>query len=172
MRQNRGQYMPWTILIRDVVLMAATLVLWSIANGWQVSHPSPVRNAAAVAAGVLFSLLWGYLLHEWGHLAGVWSARGRVQPSLSATALKLFTFLPEQNSQAQFVSLTVGGLTAVWLLAAGLLLFLPSGTPAGTAAIWVAVGGATFTTAVEGPVAWRAVRRAAGHSVKCDRRRP
>ena len=161
MPHNSDKHMPWAILTRDVVLMAGALGLWSIANEWQISLPSPVSNAAAIVAGVFLSLLWGYVLHEWGHLLGAWGARARVQPSRSANALKLFTFVPEQNSRAQFVWLTVGGLTALWLLAAGLLLFVPWGTLAGVAAIWVAVGGAIFTTAVEGYIAWRVVRSAA-----------
>jgi hypothetical protein len=150
---------PWAILIRDAAVLSATLELWRLANAWQAAAPTWTSAALGVLAGVLLSLVWGYAVHEWGHLIGSWMVRARVQPSHDPRALKLFDFVATENSPAQFVWLTVGGLGALWLQVLAFLAFLPWHSPAGAAAILFAIGGATFTTTREAPIGWRVARQ-------------
>jgi len=147
--------MPWAIFIRDAGFMAATLGAWCAADAWQGAAPGLGRDLLAIVAGVLLSLVWGYAIHEWGHLAAAWASGARVYPSSNPASAKLFAYVKEENSDRQFLWLTAGGLGALWLQVVGFVTLFPWRTPAGLAAILFAIGGAIFTTAKEAPIGLR-----------------
>jgi len=109
--------------------------------------------------------VWGYVVHEWGHYFAARAVRAHILPSSDPRAPKLFDFPVAENTDRQYVWLTVGGLAALWIQVAAFLVLLPWNTPAGVAALLFAIGGAIFTSVKEGPLGLRVALGESAQSV-------
>jgi hypothetical protein len=147
------------LALRDAVIALAVVALWlyilrlgSAAGFWPV--------AVNVLTG-LFTVVAGYLVHEWGHLAGAaWSASVVELPATPIDSPFLFRFNTVQNSREQFCAMSLGGFVASILLVAALLLWLPHGLLATYIALSLVALGVGATLVIEVPGFWRVWRGA------------
>lgn len=113
------------LFVRDAVIVALTAWIWHLVAG--ASADAGLRgDFAGVIAGVTIGLC-GYLVHEWGHLAGAVVAGSAVQPGRSLAAGFLFSFDSHGNTRRQFIALSLGGWIATAFVLWGVYAWLPDG---------------------------------------------
>lgn len=144
------------LVVRDAVLVLAALQLW------QYSHVLDAQGTrwatpVAILAGLMIPVA-GFLAHEWGHLLGAWASRSHVHMPRSVFTVFLFEFRPEENSRAQFLSVSYGGFLASALVVALLLWVLSFNHLADRVALGLTVLGVLATFILEIPPAWRVYR--------------
>jgi len=110
------------LLARDLTIIALTALIWRL--GASVSAtPGIPGDFAGVLAGIAIGAS-GYLLHEWGHLAGALLSGSAVTPPRSVASGFLFSFDSRANTRGQFLALSFGGwiasLLELWLVYAEL----------------------------------------------------
>ena len=64
---------PYAVLVRDVLLIAASFGLLLLAHRLEAAA-SMLRAPVSLLAGAMLAVT-GYLLHEWGHLLGALISR-------------------------------------------------------------------------------------------------
>jgi len=135
---------------RDVVFVAAGVLLWSLA-----ARHSAGGGLLADFAGVVIGA-WigaaGYLLHEWGHLAGALATGSRVEAPTTLKSGFLFSFDSRRNSLRQFLVMSFSGFAATALVVWAYYAFLPDAFLASRVARGVALVGAALTVFVELPL--------------------
>lgn len=150
--------MPWNLAVRDLLLLAATLLMWRADAVLRVDGGA-VAVVVALLTGALTTAV-AYLAHEWGHLVGARLAGSTVYLPESADALFLFRFDSEHNRREQFLSMSLGGFAASAVVLALLLAVLPLGTLAGVVALVLSALGVVATAVLEIPAFWRVLRGA------------
>jgi hypothetical protein len=156
--------MPRTTILRDLSLLTLTaLLFWqdalsrhAVAEG---ASPSLSASILGVAAGVSAALA-GFLLHEWGHLAGALAAGSFVHYPNRLLAPLLFHFDTARNDRRQFLWMSWGGYGASAL---GLLLIawlVPREALSGRVALGLAGLGLAVTLVAEVPITTRVLRGA------------
>lgn len=151
---------PWKLLLRDLVLAAATLALWTLSRRLEASAVSP---AAAVPVAILAGLALpgiGFLLHEWGHLAGARLVGGVVAYPERLRSPFLFRFDPVRNGRRAFLWMSGGGFVASGVFLGALLAGLSLTHLADRIALGLAALGVLATLLLELPQAWRVYRGA------------
>jgi hypothetical protein len=126
--------MPWPHALRDLAIVMATLGIWTLERSLTGSGGA-LQLAVGVLAGLLTAVC-GYLLHEWGHLAGARLSGSAVELPSSPAALFLFRFDVEHNVARHFVAMSCGGFLASAAVVTALITTLPSGSIGS----WVALG--------------------------------
>jgi hypothetical protein len=145
--------MPRTTIARDLALLAvAALLWWADARG---SGSALLAVAAGVSAGVA-----GFLLHEWGHLAGALAAKSRVHFPDRVLAPLLFHFDTTRNDRRQFLWMSYGGYAGSLAGIALILAFAPLDRLSGRVALGLAAAGALVTFLAEVPTTVRVLRGA------------
>jgi hypothetical protein len=144
---------PFNILLRDSVLLLATLGLWVLSRHIE-PRPSLAATAIDLAAGVMTAVI-GFLLHEWGHLIGCWLGRSVVYLPDSITSVFLFKYDLVKNSRRQFMAMAYGGFVASALIVPALLLLLSFEHFADRVALVLVTLGVIATFVFEVPQAWR-----------------
>jgi hypothetical protein len=92
--------------LRDAVFFAITAGLLAL----DASYAD--RGAIGLVTGVLVGLFVpyvGFLVHEWGHLAGTLLSGGRAHPPESLAPFFLFFFDVETSTRRQFLAMSYGG---------------------------------------------------------------
>ena len=51
--------MPWNLALRDLAILFATAVLWSLAASFEAGGSGPLPMISSVLAGSLLGLTWG-----------------------------------------------------------------------------------------------------------------
>lgn len=97
---------PWVSVARDLSIAAATALVWWLQASETLAGRAQL--AASVAAGVLLTIV-GFLVHEWGHLAGSLATNSRVHFPNRVAAPLLFHFEVEHNDRRQFLWMSYGG---------------------------------------------------------------
>ena len=147
---------PVPLLIRDLLLIAVTLGLW-----WWSRSLGEARTldaiGVAVGAGIMTALS-GYLVHEWGHLAGARLAHAVVELPRTPLAVFLFKFDVVRNSRRQFLWMSMGGFIASAVVVALLLVLLSLDRLADQVALGLTAAGVLATAILELPPAWRVYR--------------
>ncbi len=149
---------PWKLALRDAAILALALALWA----WDArvrGEGGALAIAVALSAGVLTALV-GYLLHEWGHLAGAALSRSVVHLPAGIASVFLFRFDSDRNTRAQFLAMSWGGFVASGVVLAVLAASLPLDALSGRTALLLAGLGVAATLALEVPPAWRVARGA------------
>lgn len=143
-------------VVRDGLLVAANLGLWAwVARVGHAAGAGPV--ALNILAG-LMTVLTGYLVHEWGHLAGCWARGSAVRLPDSVASVFLFNFDVGRNDRRQFNAMAAGGFIASIAFVALLVLLVPRDFLAGKIALVLTVIGVIATLVLEVPTAWRVFR--------------
>jgi len=142
---------------RDGLLVVVAVGAWIVFDGWTARHAGVLGAAAAVAAGILASLVTGYVAHEWGHLvAAIW-AGGKAHPN-ALTNPQLFRFDLEENEARAYQWMGWGGNLAPWLVVPAALVWAPPDSPGRAAFLLAAIAGAAFVNLTECPVLLRSLR--------------
>lgn len=152
--------MPRTTLLRDLALLAlAALLWWQDALARQAASSSTGALILGAAAGVSAAVA-GFLLHEWGHLAGALAAGSFVHYPDRLLAPLLFHFDTARNDRRQFLWMSWGGYAAsaasVMLIAA----LAPLHALSGQVALGLAGLGTLVTLVAEVPTTARVLRGA------------
>jgi len=156
---DRGESeVPWKLLVRDGLILVASLWVWRLATGGAAQAGGLFFKTSSVASGILLGLVWGYAAHEWGHLAGARLGRAMIHLRTEFLSVQLFRFHTQENDRSSFLWMAWGGLVVLWIQAAAFAALLPLDTVGGLAAVIFALAGALLTTVVEGPIAWRVLR--------------
>ena len=150
--------MPWHMLVRDLVIVLLTLVLWRIDAGLR-AESGVLPIAVAVAAGG-FAAISGYLFHEWGHLIGARISGGIVHFPKRVTSTFLFYFDTKHSSRQQFLSMSLGGFAASALVTPLLIALLPAGAISSYVALVLIVAGLVATAWLELPLYFKVLRGA------------
>lgn len=125
-------------LIRDLAILAVTLLLW-----WGLAGYSAGDGFVADFTGWIVGLMLGvcaYLAHEWSHYVGGLVTGSKMGIGTNLASGFLFSFDAEGNSLAQFVSMSLAGFLATALA----LVFFYQGLPDAYLASRVARGSGLF----------------------------
>lgn len=144
------------LLLRDLAIAALTLLLWQL-NGGMAGRHDLVATGLAVLTGV-FTVIAGFLAHEWGHLLGALSRGSAVELPPRLASIFLFQFDLQKNSREQFLAMSIGGFAASIVVVALLLRVLSfDGLADRVALVLTALGVlATFVIEIPGAVkVWR-----------------
>ncbi len=147
----------FALLLRDGLIVLLTLALWLATLNLGQPHDLPSLALHLVTA--LLTVSVGYLLHEWGHLAGAWIAGGHfVLPASIGESPFLFRFDNVRSSRAQFIAMSLGGFASSILV----VVFLAAALPRALPASWIALGlvgvGVLATFVIEVPMFLGVVR--------------
>jgi hypothetical protein len=149
----------WALALRDSLVLAATLALWQPVL--RLDPPAGLWPQALHVLAGLLAVLCGFLLHEWGHLAGAWLARAAlVLPASPLESPFLFRFNNLRNSRGQFCAMSLGGFASSLLFVAFLLLVPPRGLLASHVAQALTAIGVLATLVSEVPGLVRVMRGA------------
>lgn len=149
---------PLFLMIRDVALITLAIVVWQYSRQLQDSGAG-LMWPAAIAAGLLIPLA-GFLVHEWGHLAGALVCGARVEYPSTPLAVFLFKFDVESSDRRQFLAMSNGGFIASIVLVALLLVVLSPHYRGDLIALALSGLGVLATFILELPAAWKVWRGA------------
>ena len=141
---------PW-----DVALGAAALSLFAAADSWNQLTGTMLSSAVALVDGLVVGLAVSALAHEWGHYAGARLADSIAPLRRESRFFPLFDFDYVGNSSSQFLSMSVGGNVAHWLVVVVLAAGLPVDSVGQLALVSASVGFAAFASSLEVPVMLR-----------------
>ena len=147
--------MPRAFALRDSAIAAAALWIWTVERN--LDRETFGGQLLAVTAGALAAIV-GFLLHEWGHLAGALAAGATFHPPRHLLSPFLFHFDVKRSSRLAFLMMSLGGYlgTAVGV---GLTAWLaPSDRLSGQIALVMAALGSLATLTLEVPVTLRVLR--------------
>jgi F0F1-type ATP synthase assembly protein I len=151
---------PTQHVVRDLVLLALTLALWTWDARLRTEPTSALSIAVALTTGFMTALC-GYLVHEWGHLVGAWTGGSVVHLPESAASTFLFRFDSDRNTREQFLRMSWGGFLASGVSIVLLLLVLPLDAWSGRVAFGLVAAGVAATLILEVPPFRRVARGAA-----------
>lgn len=149
---------PPISLARDAAVLALTALAWT-ADLRLASRGGWLGGTVAVAAGTLTALT-GFVVHEWGHLAGALASGSTVHFPGRLAAPLLFHFDTARNDRRQFLSMSYGGFAASALVLAVLIATLPLDRLSGRTAAVLAGLGTLVSLVAEVPTAVRVARGA------------
>ncbi|TDU32110.1 hypothetical protein DFR24_1498 [Panacagrimonas perspica] len=153
----RGPFpIPLHMLARDIALVAGSFaaLVWS-------HHLQDARHGAATfvacLAGVMLPVS-GYLVHEWGHLAGCLLSRSVVHFPPTPLALLLFRYDTGVNDRRQFLAMFWGGFVASVFIVALYFVLLDGRYLADRIALSLTTLGVLATFVLEIPEGWGVYR--------------
>ena len=129
------------IAIRDALILAAVVGLWTVAASYSAGS-GPVSDLSGLILGLGVGV-GAFLLHEWGHLLGGLAMGAVMHAPKSLRSGYLFSFDTKRNTRPQFLVMSFSGFAvtaiAVWFaygvlpsdllatrVARGAILFLTS----------------------------------------------
>jgi hypothetical protein len=100
---------------RDLFIVALIVGVWTAGRRFTPADGA-VFWALSIVGGLGFGII-GFLIHEWGHLAGSLLSRSVVFPAPRLSEALLFHFDSERNDRRQFLWMSMGGYaaTAAWI---------------------------------------------------------
>lgn len=149
--------LPMRMLLRDLLVIVATLALWRWSRELDASHGAlalPVAMLAGASAA-----LSGFLLHEWGHLLGALAAGSAVEYPATVRSVFLFKF-GGGNGRRAYLWMSAGGFAASLMVIAVMAFTLSFHALADWIAIALVGAGIIATFILELPPAWRVFRGA------------
>ncbi len=149
---------PAISVVRDGAVLALTALAWTAERHVQADG-GWIAAAASIAAGTATALA-GFVIHEWGHLAGALASGSTVHFPGRLAAPLLFHFDTARNDRRQFLRMSYGGFAASALALAVLIAALPIDRLAGRIAAVLAGLGTLVSLVAEVPTAVRVARGA------------
>lgn len=144
---------------RHAGVVAATAGLWSFDRALaRAGRRDMLASAVALATGAATAYV-GFLVHEWGHLAGAVHAGATVTRPTHPSPF-LFEFDEAKNTRAQHLWLAAGGYAATAASLALIVASVPKRSLAGKTALALTGAGVAATLLLEVP---RTVRAALEH---------
>ena len=127
---NRPARVPDNVRLLNAVkyhglAFLGAITLWGAADAWAQTSGLYVATIISVlnafAAGSIISILF----HEWGHFIGARLARSYSPMVPKPTGAFIFGFNFEKNTNDQFLSMSLGGPIANWLLVLLVFALIP-----------------------------------------------
>jgi hypothetical protein len=144
---------PRTTILRDLAaLTVAALLWWLDATG---PRDGGIRSMAIATGAGIGAAIAGFLLHEWGHLAGALVVGSRVHFPDRVLAPLLFHFDTVRNDRRQFLWMSYGGYAASALGVGAIVALAPLGRWSGQLALGLAGLGTLITLIAEIPTTVR-----------------
>lgn len=138
------------LALRDLAIAALVTGAW-----WMVATLSAGDGPLADLSGALLGVgafAVAHLGHEWGHLLGGRAVGSRVAPPASLWSPFLFSFDSRQNTQRQFVIMSLAGFAVSALSLVVAYAVLPDGLLATRVARGLVLLGAALTVLLEVPL--------------------
>ncbi len=137
---------------RHAAIVLGALTLWGTADAWAISSGWTLAEIIALLNAVFAGLIVAYISHEWGHFAGA-RLQGAVSPVLKEPfSFFMFDFKYDFNTQGQFLSMSMGGPAANWLLFLALFVMIPMATWPQALLVAVTFGVAVSVSVFEFPI--------------------
>lgn len=149
--------LPMHMLLRDVLVIVATLALWSWSRELDATHGT-LAMPVAIAAGISATIA-GFLIHEWGHLLGALATGSVVEYPSTVRSIFLFKF-GDGNDRHQYLWMSGGGFAASIVVIAVMVVTLRFNALADWIATGLVIAGVIATFILELPPAWRVLRGA------------
>ncbi|MFT7651923.1 MAG: hypothetical protein ACI9UU_001030 [Candidatus Azotimanducaceae bacterium] len=131
----------------------ASLTLWGSANAWAQSSGLIIAYASVLAMAIAAATVIASIVHEWGHFSGA-KLSGAIAP-VERKPIRfyfMFNFDMEQNTDKQFLAMSLGGISANWLLVILLLVLVPLNSIGAAMLVAVAVAKAINVSVFEMPI--------------------
>lgn len=140
-----------------LAVAVSAVMLWGAGDSWRLVSGLAVASVMAAVASVVFGMVLSLIAHEWCHFAGA-RASGAISPVKAKPALFMFDFDYANNSQRQFLTMSVGGSLGNWLLVLLVAWLIPIDSASRALLLAVAVALAVYVAVLEWPII-AAVRR-------------
>ena len=141
------------MLLKDITVIFAALAIWGSADSWASNSGLSLALVTAVGTALIAGWLIASLLHEWGHYFGAKVANSRApRMTFPGFLFVRYNFDLEQNSLAQFTSMSVAGSIAHWGVFVAALLLFPMTSLAQTAFVSATFAFAVFASIIEWPI--------------------
>lgn len=116
----------FSMLTRDIGMMAMLLTLWAAADTWHQVSQLPLAEWLGVINAIYAGYVLGAVAHEWGHYAGA-KLTGAAAPRITVAGFSLFRFNFDLvgNSLKQFHWMSFGGWVAHWALLLAVIALIP-----------------------------------------------
>lgn len=151
-RNKRDRQRLQRVARKHGAIVLAALTLWGAADAWASSTGWLLAETIALLNAIFAATVVAYIAHEWGHFAGA-RMSGAVSPVLKEPiSFFMFNFRHELNTRGQFLTMSMGGPAANWLLAIALLALLPVMTWSQALLVATALGIAVSVSVFEFPV--------------------
>jgi hypothetical protein len=144
--------------LRDALLVLASAGLWWLDALARAQGQGGVAAVALAIAAALSAVGCGFLLHEWGHLAGALASGARVEFPDQLASLYLFRFDVAHNDRRQFLTMSYGGYLGSLVAAALLVMLLPTAALSGKIGLVLTAIGFVAGFAAELPITLRVLR--------------
>lgn len=148
--------MPRTSILRDLAAVFLAALLWWL----DVTGPRAggIRSMAIATGAGISAAVVGFLLHEWGHLAGALLVGSRVHFPDRVLAPLLFHFDTVRNDRRQFLWMSYGGYAASVVGVVAIVALAPLHRWSGQVALGLAGLGTLVTMIAEIPTTVRVHR--------------
>jgi len=144
------------------IAFLAAVTLFGAADAWVMTSDLLLAQLISVLNALAAGMLLATLFHEWGHFAGARLSRSYSpmvrEPKNPLVNPFIFGFNFQKNSRSQFLAMSLGGITANWLLVAAVLLLVPLDTWGRAMLLAVAVARAISVIVFEGPIVYRTAK--------------
>lgn len=133
--------------IRDGAIFVAAVIAWIFAT----SAGAETNDFWQITAGVLGGLC-GYFLHEWGHTAGAAASGSRYAFSSSLWTLFLFRYDVPGNRKEQFLTMSLSGFAASFIVLGLVFALFPLGLLATKVMLGILLASLALTLFIEVPL--------------------
>ncbi len=133
----------------------ALITLWAAADAWYATTGLLIANIISVLNALVAGAYLAALFHEWGHFAGARIA-GAYSPIVRKVKNQfMFGFSFDKNNTSQFLSMSIGGPVANWLLVLIVFMMVPMDNPGRVALLAMAIAKAISVCVFEVPIMLR-----------------
>ena len=116
------------VALRHGAIVLTAITLWGVSDSWASSSNWLLAESVAILNAIVAGGILAYISHEWGHFTGA-RASGSISPVLKEpVSFFMFSFKDKLNTQAQFLSMSMGGPLANWTLCFLMFILLPFDT--------------------------------------------
>lgn len=127
-------------------------LLWTAADSWSVVTNLLVADVLSVVTALIVVSYLASIIHEWGHFTGARLA-GSYSPIVpKVTGIFMFGFNYQKNSTSQFLSMSLGGPVANWLLVLLIFTLIPLDSAGRAALLAMAFAKAISVCVFEVPI--------------------
>ena len=110
---------------KHATIALAALTIWGASDYWASGSGLLLAEVITLLNALFVGIIISSIAHEWGHFSGA-RISGSVAPVMKKPiSFFMFTFKDDINSREQFLSMSIGGPAANWVLVIGLFFLLP-----------------------------------------------
>ena len=133
------------------LIFVTALSLWAAIDAWRLVSGLAFASGFSVFASIVFGIAMAHILHEWSHFLGAYFS-GSDYTVKEKPAPLFFDFDYKNNSQRQFLSMSVGGTVGNILFLIAIYFALPLDSFGRMMLLAVAIGMTFYVSVIEFPV--------------------